>query len=127
MRRWKILKKELKEKEENDKVPAPPIKVEPKVELEPDFDKHYEVFKNPANEEKGVKRKDVRMGQFTSLIKEKRSALVKQLVVQMSVDPAVTGKSTIFKTPSKEFAEDIEGRILLQLVRPWTGWRGILS
>ena len=30
--------KEPKEKEENDKVPAPPVKVEPKVELEPDFD-----------------------------------------------------------------------------------------
>ena len=61
------------------------------------------------------------MGQFTSLIKEKRSALVKQLVVQMSVDPAVTGKSMIFKTLPKKFAEDIkltseEGR-LAQLVR----------
>ena len=94
--------KELKEKEENDKVPAPPIKVEPKVESEPDFDKYYEIFKNPEMTDKEE------MGQFTSLIKEKRSALVKQLVVQMSVDPAVTGKSMIFKTPSKEFAEDIK-------------------
>ena len=34
------------EKEENDKVPSPLVKVEPKVELEPDFDKYYELFKN---------------------------------------------------------------------------------
>ena len=119
---WQTLKekmenaeKELKEKEENDKVPSPPIKVEPKVGLEPDLDKYYEIFKNPEMADKEE------MGQFTSLIKEKRSALVKQLVVKMSVDPAVTGKSMIFEILPKKFAEDIkstsEETRLAQLVR----------
>ena len=38
--------------------------MEPKVESEPDFDKYYEIFKNPEMTGKEE------MGQFTSLIKE---------------------------------------------------------
>merc|ERR1712129_230016 len=43
---------------------------------------------------------------LTGLIKEKRSALVKQIIVKMNVEHTM-GKSAIFKALSKKFAEDI--------------------
>merc|ERR1719435_419914 len=46
------------------------------------------------------------MAHLTGLIKEKRSALVKQIIVKMNVEQ-IAGKSAIFKALSKKFAEDI--------------------
>ena len=47
--------------------------------------------------------------------------------LKVELEPDFVKHYEIFKTPSNEIAEDIEGRILLQLVRPWTGWGGIHS
>ena len=109
--------KELKEKEEEDKkrkeeeankpVPAPAIKVEEaklKVEeVEPDFEKHFAIFNKPDLTDKEE------MSALTGLIKEKKSALVKQLVIRMALDNK--GKSPIFKTLSKKFSEEILKKI----------------
>ena len=111
------LEKEAKEKEntppaatdggKTDEVPvkktlAPPATLEEtikKEEKDPEYDKYFEIFSNPelteADELTNIKK----------LIGEKKSALVRQLVVNLSsVEGA--GKSKMFQALAKKFVKD---------------------
>ena len=109
--------KELKEQEEREKeereaklrilkeeAEKKRLAEKPKIEdKEPNFDENFEKLSKP--EITDVEEK----AHFTGLIKDKRSALVRQLIIEMNVK-GIQGKSPIFKALSKKFADDIAKR-----------------
>ena len=109
--------KELKEQEEREKeareaklrilkeeAEKKRLAEKPKTEdKEPNFDENFEKLSKP--EITDVEEK----AHFTGLIKDKRSALVRQLIIEMNVK-GIQGKSPIFKALSKKFADDIAKR-----------------
>ena len=109
--------KELKEQEEREKeareaklrilkeeAEKKRLAEKPKIEdKEPNFDENFEKLSKPEITDMEEK------AHFTGLIKDKRSALVRQLIIEMNVK-GIQGKSPIFKALSKKFADDIAKR-----------------
>ena len=99
----RILKKEAERKRLAEK---------PKVEeKEADFDVNLEKLSKPELTDKEEKEL------LTQLIKDKRSALVRQLIIEMNVKE-IQGKSPIFKALSKKFADDIAKRRGIDIKTP---------
>merc|ERR1719220_2206078 len=109
--------KELKEQEEKEKeareaklrilkeeAERKRLAEKPKIEeKEADFDENLVKLSKPELTDKEEKEL------LTQLIKDKRSALVRQLIIEMNVK-GIQGKSPIFKALSKKFADDIAKR-----------------
>merc|ERR1719400_1989410 len=117
--------KELKEQEEREKeareaklrilkeeAEKKRLAEKPKIEdKEPNFDENFEKLCKPEITDMEEK------AHFTGLIKDKRSALVRQLIIEMNVK-GIQGKSPIFKALSKKFTDDINKRKGLDLKPP---------
>merc|ERR1719507_2958123 len=117
--------KELKEQEEKEKeareaklrilkeeAERKRLAEKPKIEeKEADFDENLVKLSKPELTDKEEKEL------LTQLIKDKRSALVRQLIIEMNVK-GIQGKSPIFKALSKKFADDIAKRRGIDLKPP---------
>ena len=117
--------KELKEQEEKEKeareaklrilkeeAERKRLAEKPKIEeKEADFDENLVKLSKPELTDKEEKEL------LTQLIKDKRSALVRQLIIEMNVK-GIQGKSPIFKALSKKFTDDINKRKGLDLKPP---------